>query len=194
MPTLPSTTVGGGQVILEVTVNAAGRVAEIVPLRTTPPFTELTVAAVRQWQFAPATIARPQGTGEPAAPVEVPSEVLVAAEYHAPALTGPTLGEPPRDIAAASNEVAFPLTISAPPFPPSAAGSGVVLLEARLNRSGRVVETVVKHSAPPFDDAAQTALRAWTFRPAPTAGAAGPTFVYVMFGFPVPLVNRPQRE
>ena len=194
VPTVPTTALGGGQVILEITVDPAGRVAGIVPLRTTPPFTELTMAAVREWQFAPATIARRTRASGPAAASAVPSKVLVAAVFHAPALNAPTLGQPPRDVATASSDVAFPLTIASPPLTPLAAGSGIVLLEARVDGSGRVAATVVKHAAPPFDNAAQTALRQWTFRPAQVGGSAGTTFVYVMFGFPVPVTNGSLRQ
>ena len=80
------------------------------------------------------------------------------AMFRPPALNGPTLGGPPRDTAAASDEIAFPLTVSMPPFPRSAAGSGVVLLEAQVDRDGHVSDPAVIHSAPPFDAAARAVL------------------------------------
>jgi hypothetical protein len=43
--------VGGGQVILEVTISPEGQVATIAPSRTTPPFTDLIAAAVRDGQW-----------------------------------------------------------------------------------------------------------------------------------------------
>lgn len=175
---MPATAVGGGQVILEATVDRTGRVTRLVPLRVTAPFTELTEAAVRAWRFAPAMSAAPDR--RPAL-----STVLVAAMFHAPALMGPTLGEPPRDVAAAPADVAFPLDAPMPVFPPSAAGSGVVLLEADVGADGHVAGTTVKHAAPPFDGAAQSALARWTFRPARPGGVPAESLVYVMFGFPV---------
>lgn len=178
VPVMPSTVVGGGQVIVEATVDRAGRVVRLAPLRVTAPFTALTEAAVREWRFAPAMSAAPGR--QPAA-----SKVLVAAMFHAPALTGPTLGEPPRDVAAAPADIPFPRDMPMPLFPPSAAGSGVVLLEARVGADGRVVGMTVEHTAPPFDGAAQAALAQWTFRPARPAGAPAESFVYVLFGFPV---------
>jgi outer membrane biosynthesis protein TonB len=181
MPAVPATAVGGGEVILEVTIDSAGRVSRILPLRTTPPFTQPTVAAVRAWQFAPAT----EG------PTPVESNVLVAAVFHAPTLNTPTLGERPRDVAAASPAVAFPLNISVPGYPPSAAGGGVVLIEARVDERGRLLDTLVRHSALPFDNPAQMALAQWTFVPPRVQGSPHPTVVYVMFGFPVPVVGRP---
>src|SRR5262245_31029955 len=56
LPDLPPLALGGGQVFVEASVSNAGRVTGVAPLRTTPPFTNLVVAAVRGWQFAPAEI------------------------------------------------------------------------------------------------------------------------------------------
>ena len=120
----------------------------------------------------------------------VETKVLVAAVFRPPTLNAPTLGETPRDAAAASEESAFPLKMAVPPFPPSAAGSGVVLLEARVDRDGGVAEARVIRSAPPFDDAARAALKEWRFRPARVRGMPASTFVYVLFGFPVPVGPR----
>jgi hypothetical protein len=117
--------------------------------------------------FVPAEeIAAPARRGQRPSRSAVGSKVLVAAVFRPPALNVPTLGQPPREVTAASDEIAFPLTISMPPFPPSPAGSGLVLLEARVDGNGRVAETAVIHSAPPFDAAARAAL---------TQGARQPT-------------------
>src|SRR3954469_1232154 len=53
-PALPAMAVGGGQVLLEVSVGADGRVTDIKPLRATPPFTEMLTQAVHAWRFRPA--------------------------------------------------------------------------------------------------------------------------------------------
>ena len=188
VPGLPAMVVGGGQVILELAVDRDGRVTAITPLRTTPPFTDLVAGAVRDWQFVPAEEpAGPARAGERESQTAVASKVLVAAAFRPPAMNGPTLGEPPRDVALASEESAVPLNMALPPFPPSAAASGVVLLEARVDRSGKVAETMVIRSAPPFDDAARATLKKWSFRPARVRGTPVSTFVYVLFGFPVPV-------
>ena len=173
VPALPALAVGGGEVMLEVAVDAQGRVGDVKPLRTTPPFTELLTQAVRDWRF------RPAADGE--------SKVLVAGVFRPPAINLPTLGEPAREGAPPSDETAFPLKTALPPFPPQANRSGVVLLEARVNRSGEVADVRVVHSAPPFDDAARSALRDWIFRPARMGGAAADSLVYVVVGFAAPV-------
>ena len=39
-PALPVMAVGGGEVLLELSLGSDGRVTDVKPLRTTPPFTE----------------------------------------------------------------------------------------------------------------------------------------------------------
>ncbi|MEO8679994.1 MAG: TonB family protein [Vicinamibacterales bacterium] len=187
VPALPALAVAGGEVMLEVDVAADGRVASVTPLRVTPPFTDAVVNAVRGWRFQPAeqdAPLRPGQTGKPPR-VPVPSKVLVAAVFRAPALTGPTLGQLPAEVRAASAEVAFPLATTIPSFPPNARGSGVVLLEGKVDGAGAVTSSRVIRSAAAFDDPARQALQQWRFRPARRAAN-----VYVIFGFPEPIVQR----
>ncbi len=187
-PGLPTTAVGGGQVLVDLTVDSRGRVADARLLRATPPFSDVVMQAVRGWQFTPAMAAAPsRPSGEPPVPVPTLSHVLVAAVYRPPSLNAPTLGERPRDVARPSDEVAFPTAITVPAYPPRAFNAGVVVLEVLVEPDGAIgaVETV--RSAPPFDEAARSAVRAWQFLPARERGAPVAAFVYVVFGFPVPV-------
>jgi TonB family protein len=188
VPSLPALAVGGGQVLLEVSVDTDGRVSDIRPLRTTPPFTEMLTEAVRGWRFRPAEdvdSTRP-GDTRSSPPAPVASKVLVAGVFRPPALNMPTLGEAPKEGAPASDDTAFPLTISPPAFPPQAVRGGVVLLEARVDRSGEVGAVKVLRAAAPFDNAARQELSDWIFRPARIHGAYAPTWVYVVMGFAAP--------
>jgi len=191
MPVLPVTAVGGGEVLLELSVDVNGHVQGVTPLRATPPFTDLVSAAVRGWRFLPAEVRAPEPAraDEPEGRMRVASTVLVAAVYRPPALRVPTLGERPGDVATPSQETAFPLTTTVPLYPPHAFNSGVVLLEVRVYRDGTIADVAVVHSAPPFDAAARAAVRQWSFRPARRQGVSVPTLVYVLFGFPVPVVS-----
>ena len=131
LPALPIAALGGGDVFVELAIGPEGRVTAVTPLRTTPPFTDLVVEAVRDWQFDPAEDDMPSDRATPDRPrprIPVASIVLVAAVFRPPALSGPTLGEMPKDVAAASAEAAFPVATMVPPFPPMARDSGVVLL------------------------------------------------------------------
>src|SRR5262249_39738527 len=123
VPPLPALAVGGGEVLLEVTIGISGDVTDVKPLRATPPFTEMLTQVVRAWRFSPA-----QDSSR-----AVESKVLVAGLFRPPALTGPTLGETPKQVAPPSDEIALPLTIVTPEFPSEALRGGVVLLEARVD-------------------------------------------------------------
>ncbi len=195
VPPLPALAVGGGQVLLELAIDREGRVAAITPLRTTPPFTQLVADAVRDWHFSPAkeiVKQRSERGDERELQISVETKVLVAGVFRRPAINAPTLGELPRDVASPSTEVAFPLTMTEPPFPPRAFNSGVVLVQARVDRDGRIGEVDIIGSTPPFDDAVRTALREWTFRPAILHAVPTSTFVYLVFGFSLPVVAQPE--
>lgn len=176
LPPLAAMAVGGGEVFVDVTVNDTGLVTSAVPFRTTPPFTELVVDAVRDWKFRAAH----DGDG----PIE--STVLVAAAYRPPSINVPTLGERPRDVGQPSLGTPSPVTTPIPGYPHLAFSGGVVLVEARVNAKGVVVEAQVVRSAPPFDAVAVEAARRWRFRPAHRSGAAFDAVVYIIFGFPAP--------
>src|SRR6266446_5830043 len=70
---------GPGEVLLEVAVEVSGAVGEIRTLRSTPPFTDLLRAAVKEWAFEPART----GGG-----VGVPSRLLVGGFYRPSILVG----------------------------------------------------------------------------------------------------------
>lgn len=190
IPSLPvlAVGVGGGQLFLELAISQSGSVAAVRPLRTTAGFTELAVGAVQMWQFVPAEVRVEPKAGDTGPKTRrVDSKVLVVAMFRPPTLQAPTLGEPIRDVAWPSNETPFPVSTIMPPFPPRARAPGVVLVEARVDGLGLVVGVKVLRSAPPFDGAARNAARQWKFRPSRIGGKPVTSFVYILFGFPVPL-------
>jgi outer membrane biosynthesis protein TonB len=195
-PALPALVVGGGEVLLEATIDREGRVAALRPLRTTPPFADLLADTVRGWRFAPAEEFVPKEAGRVDSGTSwtiVESKVLVAGVFRAPTLNAPVLGELPRDVAPASDDVAAALATAEPPYPPGALNGGLVLLEAHIGPDGALGEIAVLESAPPFDEPARTALRGWKFRPARAHGIPVASFVYVLFGFPPPVSQAPVR-
>jgi hypothetical protein len=46
---------GGGEVVLELTVDSRGRVGRVERIRATPPYTDLVADSAAAWQFEPAT-------------------------------------------------------------------------------------------------------------------------------------------
>jgi TonB family protein len=175
LPVLPTMAVGGGEVLLDASVDARGTVTTVTELRVTPPFADLFADAVRGWLFRPA-----RDLNLPA-----PSHVMVAVLVRPPALTVPsTLGESPRDVAVARPDIPVPITMAVPAQPPHAQRSGVVLIEVRIDEGGRVTRANVLHSAPPYDGAAQDAAGKWTFRAARLRGTPIESIAYLVFGFP----------
>jgi TonB family protein len=186
LPVLPvlSIEIGGGEVLLEVAVDPTGAVTGVTPLRETATFTERMTRSVRTWHFSPAEVPIESALRKPGGPATrpVPSTVLVAGVFRAPASMGPTMGEPIHNVAAASKDVPFPTSIVTPPFPPMVINPGVALVEVQVDANGTVSDAKIRVPAPGFDSAALDAARQWKFRPA----SSSPAVAYIVFGFPVP--------
>lgn len=177
LPGLPSHKVGGGEVLLEVDVDAGGGVAAVRTLRDTPPYTERMRAAVAGWSFEPAHNA--QGQPEP-------GRVLVAGSFRPSTLMGPAHGEPPQDVAAPSAAVPYPSTTAPALYPPRAQGDGVVMVEVTVGADGVPAAVQVARPAAGFSEAALRAARQWRFR-----SGSGSSRVYLVFGFRQPVVLTP---
>jgi hypothetical protein len=173
LPDQPPYLVGGGEVLLEVTIEASGGVSEIRTLRATAPYTDLLRGAVKSWMFEPAR----NGDG-----VGKPSRMLVGGVYR-PAMAGfgPTRSESPRDVASASSGVPFPSTTVPASFPPLVYGSSQVLIEFIIAADGTFTTDVVGEARSPFKEAALDAARQWRFRP-----VGAPSFAYIVFGLRPP--------
>jgi TonB family protein len=193
LPVAPALAVSGGEVFLEVLVAVDGRVDAIRTLRTTPPFTEALIEAVRGWRFKPATQATEPSTGQTAAltsPQPVASPILVAAIFTPPALNGPTSGQSPRDVLFASDETPMPTVANPPVYPPHALRDGTVLVELTIADAGFLTDAQVRVPSPAFDAAALAAARSWSFRTARRHGNAVTTHAYLLVAFRQPVIGR----
>jgi len=179
IPQMPPLATAGGEVALSVAVSSAGIVGAVDVLRSTPPFTETLLAAVRTWKFVPARDARRR-------PVD--SRVLVDAVIGSPSLMVPTVGTPPVDVSGGDTRIPFPAQRTTPVYPVNARSEGSVLVEATVDASGHVVSASSIRSSPPFDGPALAAARSWTFRPAQGASAGSPANVYLLFVFRQPIM------
>jgi TonB family protein len=164
-------------VLLEIEVGNDGKVVKGATLRSTPPFTELLVEAVRSWRFEPA-----EERGQ-----EVESAVLVAGMFRPPTLMGPTVGEPPEDVSTPSSTIPVPYTMTPPVYPPKALADRVVLVEVAIESDGTVEAARAVRSVAGFDEAATRAALQWKFRPARRDGRPVPSFAYIVFGFRQPV-------
>jgi TonB family protein len=176
----PPTVVGWIEEAVEVEVDARGFVDRATLLRATSRGPSFVVPAVADWRFQPAT----DETGR------VPARVLVAAMFRPPALyDNPAPGALLIDLAPPSNEVPFPVQTTRPAYPPQAIADAVVLVEVAVDRDGHVADARIVTGAPGFDEAALTAARGWTFRPARWRGQPVIAFAYLIFGFRQPAAS-----
>jgi len=172
--------VAGGQVMLSVGVTPSGAVSTIEVLRSTPPYTESLVQAVKSWRFSPALDSKR---------IPMTSRVLIGAIVTAPSLTAPTLGTPPQDITTDDGRIPFPAQTSMPQYPITANAGGTVVVETRVDAGGRVVAATAVRSQPPFDTPALETARSWTFRPAQSPVAPPSQYAYLVFVFRAPLTG-----
>jgi TonB family protein len=179
MPGLPGPDVVGWIVeTLDVSVDAAGVVRQVEPLRHTPAPADLLTPAITQWRFQPAI---DEGRA-------VPSHVLVAAMFRPPQeFDAPTLGEPSSAVGSPSPDVAFPLQTPSPLYPPMAAADSVVVVEVTVDRNGQVREAKAICGDPAFGRPSLDAARRWLFRPAERGGRPVESMAYIVFGFRRPL-------
>ena len=72
--------------------------------------------------------------------IEMP--ITIAGVFRPPVLMNtPTIGESPKDWSRPSGDVAYPISMEMPNYPPQVRDGGVVLLEVALNGAGGVTET-----------------------------------------------------
>jgi outer membrane biosynthesis protein TonB len=188
LPTQNPMVVGGGEVILELEIDARGGVAQVRQVRDTPPFGEAMTSAVKSWRFAPATSTGAGGS------TALAGSALVVALFRPPALYGGTTsGTPPQNRGAPSPRLPRVETMNLPAYPPNALGEGLVLVEIEMTRAAEARGYRVRSPASGFDSAALDAVRTWRFAaPAEPANVTG-YFVYAVLGFrsPVGPASRP---
>jgi TonB family protein len=180
----PPTVVGGGEVLVEATIDKSGNVTHPILLRNTPPYGQMVLDAISRWRFTPAHAPDAKGADEV---VEAP--VLIAAVYRAPAVfNNATLGTAPVDQSRASSETPYPVVMPAPGYPTQAQyGGGVVMLEASLDAAGIVRGLRTIRSNPAFDAVARDAVSQWKFRGASLRSLPVPSNAYIIAGFAQPV-------
>lgn len=178
-PLPPPTAVGWLEEMIDLAVDARGRVGNVKALRATtrPPHLLAPVAAT--WRFRPAAVG-----GRPAS-----SHVLAVALIRPPQLfDGPTLGTEPTTFAAPPIDLPVPTVLHRPRYPPLAVGNSLVLVEVLVGPDGHVrAADIAEGTAPVFNDEALRAARNWVFRPAHHKGDPVSAYAYIAFGFRQPL-------
>jgi len=174
---IPYGTAAAGVVSVDVGVDERGRVTDMTTIQDLEPFTDVVRQSVQGWTFQPA---RENGRA-------VPTRVLVAGLFRPAMLHFPapdSLASPPPDSEAA---VPLPKSVAVPPYPPNAVGSVSALVEVTVTEQGAVSAARIIGEAPGFADAALSAARSWTFRPASRRGGSVEAQAYLLFVFRQPL-------
>jgi outer membrane biosynthesis protein TonB len=181
--------VGGGEVMLELLVDASGAVSRVEPLRVTPPYTEQLIDAATTWKFDVARAPADKRTAA-VAPVLVVAVIRPPASY-----SGPSLGTPPQTLNRPSSLLPQVAAVTTPPYPPLALGSGMVLVELEMNRRAELRGYRVVSPPSGFDNAALDAVRSWRFVAPDAPDTPERFFVYAVLGFrePVGPTRRPLR-
>lgn len=185
VPLAPAMVVGGGEVVLDVLVGTSGAVAKVLPVRATPPFTDLMVAAVKGWRFDAATAAV-KGALQPSE-----GHVLVTAVFRPPQVyAAPALGAPTADAGQLSPSLPQPGTLPMPAaYPPRAVRDGTVLIEIELTAAAMPLSHKVLSPASAFDSAALETVKEWRFGFPPKPSGADRLYAYAVVGFREPITR-----
>jgi TonB family protein len=189
IPTLSvmSVEVGGGEVLLEVTVGPTGAVTNQDASRNgnvyradDPGGQDLDVHAVRSGDPGGAKKSRRADDRG------VETKVLVAGVFRRPSVIGITLGEPIKDVAYCLGRHPLSHVARHAHVPAGTMSPGVVLVEVQVDARGGVSSAKIRVPSPGFDSAAVSTAQQWKFRPARPGGANASSVAYIVFGFPVP--------
>jgi TonB family protein len=173
---IPYRTHAAGLVLVELAVDAQGRVTDSRIIQDVEPFTDVVRQSVTSWRFDPARVNRQRAE----------SRVLVAGLFR-PAMLQfqmPEVRKSPD--AKPSEEIPFPTSFEVPPYPPNAIGSKYVVVEVDVGESGTVNSVTVHGESSGFDSAALQAARDWKFRPASLEGSPVAARAYIIFAFRQP--------
>jgi TonB family protein len=172
----PWNAVSGGIAAFEVSLDATGAVVGTSVVQDLAPFGAQLDDAIRSWRFEPA---REGGKA-------VATRVLALGLFRPPALHFPAPDRPRYRDAVAPDELPWPTSVTVPPFPPRALGSGKVILEVDVSSEGAVTAVRVLSAPTAFDGAATDTARQWTYRPAARAGRPVESRAFLVFSFVAP--------
>jgi TonB family protein len=174
---IPYGTAAAGVASIDVGVDERGRVTDVKVVQDLAPFTDVLRQSAKGWTFR---AARENGRA-------VATRVLVAGLFRPAMLLFPApnaLPSPPPD---AESAIPLPTSVEVPPYPPNAVGSVGVLVEVTVSESGGVSGVRIVGETSGFDDAALSAARSWSFRPASRGGSRVEAQAYLLFVFRQPV-------
>ncbi len=171
----------GGEVVLDVGVDASGKLSDLTVVSGQSPFLGPVLDAVRTWSFEPARV---NGT---------PSEGRLSIVFQFPQSYVPPLTSQERTFTVPSHDssdrAALPLYTREPNYPPRSVIDGSVAIYAALDQQGRVASTQVLRDVEPLTDSTLAALSLWRFAPATQGGQNVESGAVVVFTFRRPAIR-----
>jgi TonB family protein len=152
----------GGEVVLDVGVDASGKLSDLTVVSGQSPFLGPVLDAVRTWTFEPARVNGMPSEGRLSIVFQFP-------QSYVPPLTSQerSFQAPSRD---SSDRAALPLYTREPNYPPRSVSDGNVAIYATIDELGQVKETRVLRDVEPLTDSTLAALSLWRFAPAMQGG------------------------
>jgi outer membrane biosynthesis protein TonB len=183
VPLAPPLLIGGGEVVLDLTVGTDGSVMRIDAIRSTPSYTELMTGAVRAWRFEAAK-GSVKGVVQP-----IEGHALVLAVFRPPDVySAPARGVPTTITGEPSAELPRVGVLEKPlMYPPRAVRDGTVLIEVELTAAAVARGHRVMSPPSAFDGAALETVKSWRFDYPLQPTGASQLFVYAVVGFREPI-------
>jgi len=170
------------EVHLEALVDEQGKVDTVIAFSGAPLFQDSALAAVKRWQFTPALrMGRPLPTWvtfrfQFSNPLKAREKETTPPQTELPTTLPPLSGNGVRllvDDALAYDFPPVPVRSVDPTYPPLALKKGIqgtVEVKAQIDSEGKIREAFVIRGSEALREAALTAIRQWTFKPALSKG------------------------
>lgn len=175
--------VQGGTAVLDVSIGADRASEDIAIVGGTPQLAGYLQNAVEHWRFLRER------------PGERRFERLSVSALFRPATLFP-IGDAVREVSGAPRPdfatlPPLPRRMVDPGYPPRSVAEGTVVLEALIDRDGRVAQIRVVEGVPSLTEAAVAGVRQWEFEPALGSGQPSEGLAVVVISFRRPLTTAP---
>ncbi|HXW61190.1 MAG TPA: energy transducer TonB [Candidatus Acidoferrales bacterium] len=181
----PVASIASGIVSVTVNLDAAGQLQSVQVLRDIPSLTSPTVAAIKQWTFAPGKL-----DDNP-----VPSSLNVSVVFNPAVLQTRRLALPSVQPAPPPHPQGYlPPEISAAfyaNYPPNSVATGAVVLNVVVGDSDQIRKVSTIRAIPSLTSQARAAVNAWSFNSATFQGKAIESDVIIGFVFRSPAAGSP---
>ena len=180
----PIDTLASGVVSLLVSLDSSGHIEDIATLQDIPTLTAVSLTAVQNWTFSPASY---DGKA-------IPSGILVNVVFNpsnfrvtnGPAIHAMTESAR-RSLAQLQQATQFspPMIVNASfaEYPINSVAFGSVTTDVSLSAAGEETKVMIVRGLPSLDTNAVAAAKKWNFKPAIFQGAAVPSKVILVFVF-----------